>query len=297
MRQASIAYAGNDTGLAKKQYEAAARQFFEATIATVRAMRPGCRLGWYGYPTNSLPHTVDAQWRQYCETHPDSCAFDRGGPGTDSGYAGPGAVGQREVNDGLGWLWSSLDILTPSIYLGIAPKPPGSPAVDTHATEVYVGSTVKEAARLAARWKKAVVPVAWMSYDDYWDKSINASAPRALLAPADAELELSTPFQHGAAGLLVWGHLDPTGADGMATFQRYADEVIRPAVDRLCSNYTCCKSLEACFPRGAAALGNTTRVPLKLDDQWDPRSHSGSPGSAPLHLPLLLLVLVLPSPA
>ena len=41
MRQASIAYAGNDTGLAKKQYEAAARQFFEATIATVRAMRPG----------------------------------------------------------------------------------------------------------------------------------------------------------------------------------------------------------------------------------------------------------------
>ena len=97
MRQASIAYAGSDTGLAKKQYEAAARQFFEATIATVRAMRPGCRLGWYGYPTNSLPHTVDAQWRSYCEMHPDSCVFDRGGPGTDSGYAGPGAAGHNLV--------------------------------------------------------------------------------------------------------------------------------------------------------------------------------------------------------
>ena len=69
MRQLSIEHAGNDTQLAREQYEAAARRFFEATIAAVRAVRPGCKLGWYGYPTNSLPHTVDAQWLSYCRQY------------------------------------------------------------------------------------------------------------------------------------------------------------------------------------------------------------------------------------
>jgi hypothetical protein len=55
-RAASIALAGNnDTALAQRQYEAAAKVLFLATIAALRAARPGCRVGWYGYPRNAPP--------------------------------------------------------------------------------------------------------------------------------------------------------------------------------------------------------------------------------------------------
>jgi hypothetical protein len=43
----SVALAENETAVAKRQYEAAARTFFEATLSVLRQLRPGCRLGWY----------------------------------------------------------------------------------------------------------------------------------------------------------------------------------------------------------------------------------------------------------
>jgi hypothetical protein len=200
-RQLSIAFAGNDTALAKQQYEAAARRFFEATIETTRGLRPGCRLGWYSYPTNALPHTATPQWKAYCTTHPGACSFDTGLSGNRTGYDGPGGAAQRATNDGLGWLFDALDVITPSVYLGEYPN-----QTTDVSTREYVGSTVREAIRLAKG--KPVLPVAWLNYDNYWDKTVNATAPRELLAPAHAAIELGAPLANGAAGLLIWGHLD-----------------------------------------------------------------------------------------
>ena len=64
---------------------------------------------------------------------------------------------------------------------------------------------MREAVRLAKG--KPVLPTAWLNYDNYWDKTINASAPRELLAPPHAAIELGAPLANGAAGLLIWGHL------------------------------------------------------------------------------------------
>jgi hypothetical protein len=44
------ALAGNDTALAKSQYEAAMKRFILATTRNIRELRPGCVLCWENYP-------------------------------------------------------------------------------------------------------------------------------------------------------------------------------------------------------------------------------------------------------
>ena len=252
MRQASLLLARNDTALAQQQYEAAARRFYEATITLIRTLRPGCKLGWYGYPGCAISHTVLPQWRSYCDKHPGLCWFDQGGDGNGTGYLGPGAAAMRAINDKLGWLFSALDIITPSVYLGIAPTPAGS-NISRHpqATRAHVGSCVREAVRLGLKAGKPVVPVTWLNYDNYWDKSINHSAPRALETAVDAAIELGEPFRSGADGILIWGHLDNISGstNNLHSYQSYSDTVLRSTVDNICRNYSCCMSLDGCWDK------------------------------------------------
>jgi hypothetical protein len=230
MRQASLLLAGNDTARARAQYEAAARRWFEATIGVVRRLRPACLVGWYGYPQNCLPHVATPQWTAYCRAHPEMCWFDRGGAGNGTGYGGPGGNAKRRLNDKLGWLFAALDVITPSIYLGETQKASfltpymayhfltlpaqllcvgismprvGETAAQTSgkATTQYVQDTVREAVRLAAATKRhtKVMPCAWLNYDNYWDQHVNHTAPRALLSPEHAEIELGA-VRTGAGG-------------------------------------------------------------------------------------------------
>jgi hypothetical protein len=233
--------------LAKRQYEAAARQFFEATISTTRELRPRCRLGWYSYPTNALPHVGDSQWFAYCAAHPGTCSFDTGHPGNATGYDGPGGSEQRRINDRLSWLFDALDVITPSIYLGEVPDE--TTGADT---AEYVGSTTREAVRLAAG-RKPVLPVAWLQYDNTWNHSINRTAPRQLLAPQHAAIELKTPLENGAAGVLIWGHLDSTATasspQSVSAYDVYSRNVLRGVVSSICDEYSCCTNhTDLCLP-------------------------------------------------
>ena len=74
---------------AEKEFNDAARQFFEETLKTVSNLRPGGRWGYYGFPR------CYGQNGNYCnaETQMD--------------------------NDGLDWLWTASSALYPRIYLGI----------------------------------------------------------------------------------------------------------------------------------------------------------------------------------
>eukprot|EP00041_Stephanoeca_diplocostata_P020637 m.465085 g.465085 ORF g.465085 m.465085 type:complete len:136 (+) comp21626_c1_seq15:1071-1478(+) len=107
-------------------------------------------MGWYGYPTNALPHTITPAWQQYCVQNPQRCFFDHGGWGNATGYMGNGGAAQRKINDGLQWLFNALDVITPSVYLGI---PNATNDADRMATTNYVTSTVREAVRLAGSRK------------------------------------------------------------------------------------------------------------------------------------------------
>eukprot|EP01043_Picozoa_sp_COSAG02_P008979 COSAG02_NODE_298_length_25350_cov_48.266999_12_plen_392_part_00 len=246
-RALSITYAGNDTDLAKRQYEAAARRFFEATISTTRELRPNCRIGWYSYPTNALPHIGDSQWFAYCATHPGTCSFDTGRSGNATGYDGPGGGDQRQINDELSWLFDALDIITPSIYLGEMPS-----QTSNSATAEYVASTTREAIRLAKK-SKPVLPVAWLQYDNFWDHAINKTAARQLLSAAHVAIELGTPLANGADGVLIWGHLDtsstPSSPQSLSAYNRYSEDVLYGVVSTICEKYRCCSNLsDLCLP-------------------------------------------------
>ena len=90
----------------------------------------------------------------------------------------------------------------------------------------YVGATTREAVRLAAG-RKPVLPVSWLQYDNNWDHSINKTAPRQLLSPEHAAIELQTPLENGADGVLIWGHLDPaappTSPESVSAYNKYRE--------------------------------------------------------------------------
>jgi len=244
MRARSLLNAGNDTSLAIVQYESAIRRFMEATIETVRQVRPGCEVGWLNYPRSSYPHPDTQQWDQYCSAHPDVCwSFSKPGDGPGTGYLGPGAAAQRAFNDKLYWLWDALDVITGVVYMTVGGE---TTVADTAA---YVHSHVAEAVRLhrasQARGgrSKRVVSVTWLLYDDVAD---HQSSPQFLSA-SDANVVLSQPLSAGADGVLLWGHLNSSqGASGnntVAGYNTYLRETAAPIVARVCGNWTCCSQL------------------------------------------------------
>eukprot|EP00041_Stephanoeca_diplocostata_P020639 m.465221 g.465221 ORF g.465221 m.465221 type:complete len:410 (+) comp21626_c1_seq30:239-1468(+) len=221
-------------------YEDGARTLFLATINAVRNVRPGCQMGWYGYPTNALPHTITPAWQQYCVQNPQRCFFDHGGWGNATGYMGNGGAAQRKINDGLQWLFNALDVITPSVYLGI---PNATNDADRMATTNYVTSTVREAVRLAGS-RKPVIPCTWLSYDNYWQ--IPPPTPRSLLSAQDLRIELSAPLAAGADGILLWGALDvtasPSAPNSVSAMQQYCGGATGPlssVVAAICSSYHC----------------------------------------------------------
>jgi hypothetical protein len=282
VRALSIAHAGGDAALARLQYEAAARRFFEATISTARALRPNCRLGWYSYPTNALPHVGDVQGFAYCAAHPGTCAFDTGHAGNATGYDGPGGAAQREINDGLRWLFEALDVVTPSVYLG--ERPAQTSGADT---AEYVGATTREAVRLAAGGKP-VLPVAWLQYDNNWDRSVNKTAPRQLLSPEHAALALGTPLNNGADGVLVWGHLDaaapPTSPESVSEYNAYSKDVLSGVVASICEACACCTNLTECLPLPRLKVDDAASAPTA-------HTHAAETVGGEAAAPNLLLVI------
>ena len=241
----SLSIAGGDLAKAKTQYEAAAKAWFLATIAATRAVRPGCAIGWYGYPANALPHTVTPGWTSYCRAHPERCWFDHGGRSDHNGYLGSGGDAQRAHNDRLEWLFSALDVITPSVYLGIQSEDMNGN------TTAYVTSTVEEAVRLARNVQHArrgstgraasrprVVPITWHHYDDYW--RIPPPAPRALLTLSDLTVELLTSLRSGADGVLIWGAVaqasNASNPESAAALQAYSDGTLAEVVSAICKD-------------------------------------------------------------
>lgn len=195
-RTKSIDAAGGDAVLAKAEYEEGARLFMLATINATRNLRPGCQVGWYGYPRNHLPFIPSVSYTNWCSwpQNAGACFFQ--------GYDTPSGDAQRVLNDEISWLFEALDVLTPSVYLGILPD-----QTTYDESRAYVNSTVLEARRLAAaNGDKGVVPVTWYMTNNYWQYA--SPAPREFLNLEDSRTEFQLPFSAGADAILLWGAVD-----------------------------------------------------------------------------------------
>ena len=207
-RAASVRAAGGNATLAKLQFEAAAKDFMLGTIAAVKALRPGCKTGYYGYPRNLL---------------------GAAGPGY-----GPDAAGdaQRRLNDELAWLFEASTAVFPSVYLGILPQD-SRHSVATN--KLYIQRTVAEAIRLSGRDK--VVPVTWTLYDNY------PRTPRMhRLTAEDLSTEVGGPIEAGAKALLLWGATSNTTPGlSAAELQAYVRTELAPVVSTICQKHGCAK--------------------------------------------------------
>jgi hypothetical protein len=111
------------------------------TIEATREFRPGCLVGWYAYPQNNLPFNPDVSYTNWCSWPQNigACWFR----GYDDDNFPEEAAEARRRNDKLQWLFDALDVITPSVYLGLRPY-----ETTAEANQQYVHSTTEEAVRL-----------------------------------------------------------------------------------------------------------------------------------------------------
>ena len=122
--------------LAKEEFEAAARQFFEQTLQTCKGLRPKASWGFYGYPSCG-------KWR-----HEAVCPV-------------VGKGGGKNVTDQLAWLWRASDALYPGIYLCCASD-------RSSRNQSFVAAEMAESHRAlaVAGVDRPVVPYVWPDWED-----------------------------------------------------------------------------------------------------------------------------------
>lgn len=224
-RRQSIALEGGNETAAKQSYENAAKAFMLATITATREVRPGCKVGWYGYPKTRLPFVPSPQYQKWCTMNPGACWFE--------GYeVETSASVQRLLNEEQLWLYEALDVITPSIYLGILPN-----STTLEKSLLYINSSLTEALRISAlaRNRPPVMPYTWSFYNNYWETKIG---PRVPLTLADARAELLQPYLLGCSGLFLWGAIETTGdlsntAQGFNGTQQWVDSILSVVLQEL----------------------------------------------------------------
>ena len=193
---------------AKREWEAAARALFLATLRTAKALRPNSLWGFYNYPNcdgpaNGLPGVA-----------PCSCTASQ--------------------NDELEWLWDEVTALQPSIYV-LWDHPENSTR-----NAFYVDCQMAEANRVVAKRKARgpagelpVFAFVWPRYHSNHFDGHYAPDARTYLRGADMVAEFGRPaLLHGAAGVLIWGMKDDvindTQCNGPSSFGRWVNMSLGP---------------------------------------------------------------------
>lgn len=172
-------------------YEGASRDFYLATLAECRRLRPNAKWTFYGYPMKIY---------------------------RDSQRVGPGIIGYGNLtsqasaaNDRLAWLWGAVDFLNPSLYAVKRTVPTkediSMPAEENlpHQNVEYILTNVAESVRLANG--KPVLPMVWTRYQ-------SAGLGYTFLNDTNLYHQLELPHQAGANGIILW--------DGVKSPQTYS---------------------------------------------------------------------------
>jgi len=204
---------------ATREFEAAALDWFEATLRTMAELMPAARIGFYGYPRN---------WYYPCAADHNSSQC-----GYDNPDFGPGA---RAANDALARIFAASSALFPSTYL---PTHGNSSALLPHHRE-YVSSVTAEAARLRDAHTPAapVLPFAWSFYHD----------GLTILTPADMAVELAEPPLSGADGVVLWGAA--AYYNTTAQLEVFMNATLGPLAKQTVSS-TCACAAQRCSGKGS----------------------------------------------
>ena len=130
-------------------------------------------------------------------------------------------------------VWQASGALFPSIYLEDTPASDPARALYAHDVNqtvevaVAVAEMVRVAAGGAAR-RMPVYPFAWECYGHHTAR--NDSSP--FLTRADAVVELLSPYNAGADGLIVWGAtIEAQGGNNWETYVNYIRSSTGPLIE------------------------------------------------------------------
>jgi hypothetical protein len=193
------------TALSKKAYNVFTIDYFVQTVNNARAVRPNAKYGYYNLPM---------AW--YGQLFP----------------------GQQADNNDLSSLWSSVDVLYPSLYVKyystadsitdppLCPKSVNTPQEND---EWYQDVLAEECNRIRSTWgipfgkpNQKIMPFVWWRYHDQAVKCIDPEPckfPLRFLNNTNLCQAIRQPWLYGADALILWGFL---GYDSCN--QKYAED-------------------------------------------------------------------------
>jgi hypothetical protein len=210
---------------AKAEFEAAATALFVAALNHASALRPKALFGFYGMPRGAIGSRAD-----------------------------PTAAKARALADARTMLqvWQASGALFPSTYLGDAPAPdPVRKHRLTQTVEVAVAVAEMVRATEGTARRMPVYPFAWECYEHH--TANNDSSP--FLTHTDAVIELLSPYDAGADGLIVWGAT--IEAQGGAHWSTYVD-YIKSSTGPLIQGYQ--RKIAACSTAHCSGHGRCSAV-------------------------------------
>lgn len=210
---------------AKTEFESAGTALFVAALQHASTLRPKTLWGFYGMPRGSV------------------------GPRNATDARARALAAARTMLP----VWQASGALFPSVYLNAAPAPEAIRAHRLNATvEVAIAAAemVREAEGGAAR-RMPVYPFAWECYEQH--EALNGSKP--FLTHFDATMELISPYNEGADGLVVWGAT--VEAQGGANWDTYVD-YIRNSTGPLIANFQ--RKVAVCSASHCSGHGRCTVV-------------------------------------
>ncbi|KAJ9446102.1 Hyaluronidase-1 [Diplonema papillatum] len=227
---------------ARRQFEAAALEFFTETLKTLHAVRPNVAWGFYGLP--SMPYGVE-----WCELGAgkvsECCVFNP-------------ALGPllREQNDRLGSIWRWSGALYPSAYLqpqGLLPEP-----LWASLKAGWVSAIANETCRLSVEYGSAATPSGDLAQvlPFYWPLYHNATT---AVTAADVQLVVRNAYLPPlSTQVIIWNGGGSTLPIMNEHFGPIDGETFRNATDsaqqcsaRHCSGRGWCADAEDAFPFGA----------------------------------------------
>ncbi|KAH9636063.1 hypothetical protein HF086_016937 [Spodoptera exigua] len=186
---------------AKRRFEAAGREFMQATLALSKKMRPRAIWGYYGFP--------------YCfnmasNNMKEACA-DKVPQENDRSvqiwFLLPLVASRKRIS----WLWQESTALYPSVY--------SSSSLTTRQLAALIRGRVKEAAR-KVRGGAPILPYFWYRYRD-----------SGFLNKTDLYVALNTFYKSNASGFIIWGSSnDVNTVDKCKQLREYVTNILGPAI-------------------------------------------------------------------
>jgi hypothetical protein len=246
--------AGQRRALAVGLFDALARDFVEQSIAVLRSVAKGFRLGFWDYPPRQI-------W-PYVGANDDSIRRCAHGMDTNHSIA--------DLNDGLGWLYKSVDLLLPDFY-AVEYVCPDDGSAECHSCGNWscggtwtasrnrglINGNLEEMRRIRAKFNPHAQLLPYVSWhlssisrcsetrqNTTWLPGASASngcdwrAGCRWVPPLEVKQQLELMVGGGANGIVFWGgsmDVPPKAtADKINATSAYLEAVWGPEVDRYC---------------------------------------------------------------